>query len=218
MIEPCANRQVDPASIALQYGKVLEKEGEGCFLLETAGGTVKARRAVSCLVEPGVKDLALFSLDEFGRAYVLSVLEREGEGPVALTFEGDVELKALAGRVRIAGQEGVDIATAELNLVSGRLNVNAAEAQMSVPRLHFFGSFLEGQVERIKLIGETCDSVFERVSQRVQRSYRWVAELDQLRAGHLNYIVKKLMNLRGQYTVMTAEKDVRIDGDKILMG
>jgi len=43
-------------------------------------------------------------------------------------------------------------------------------------------------------------------------------EIDQLKAGQLNYLVKKLMSLRGKHSVLTAEEDVRIDGDKILMG
>ena len=77
---------------------------------------------------------------------------------------------------------------------------------------------MQGQIAKIKLIGQTCDSVFERVSQRVKRSYRWVDELDQLKAGQLNYLVKTLMSLRGKYSVLTAQEDVRIDGDKILMG
>ena len=43
-------------------------------------------------------------------------------------------------------------------------------------------------------------------------------ELDQLEAGQLDHRAKKLLSLRGKYSVITAEKDVRIDGDKILMG
>jgi hypothetical protein len=220
MSQPVRSRP-QPAipAISLQYGKVLEPLEPGWLRLETAAGIVKATRAANCLVEPEPGDLALLSADEFGRAYLLAVLERAGQGPVALTFEHDVDLKAPAGRMRIAAGQGVElVAGPELQIAAGKLGLHAAEAEVCVPQMSYYGQFLEAQVERIKLFGEACDSVFERVSQRVQRSYRWVAELDQLHAGHLNYLVKKLMSLRGQYAVVTAEKDVRIDGDKILMG
>jgi hypothetical protein len=134
-------------------------------------------------------------------------------------FEGDVEFKAKEGRFRVAAQEGIDLVTAkDTALVSPELSINSIQADVSIQHLSFFGTFLQGQIERIKLIGEACDSIFERVSQRVKRCYRWVDELDQLKAGQLNYLVKKLMSLRGKYSVLTAEEDVRIDGDKILMG
>lgn len=196
------NQPAAAPAIALQYGKVLERLPDGRLSCETAAGDVKADRAAACLISPGPGDLALLSVDDFGRAWVLSVLARADDGPASLAFEHGLNL----------------IAGPELQLVAGKVGLHAGEAEVCVPKLSYFGSFVEAQVERIKLFGETCDSVFERVSQRVQRSYRWVAELDQLHAGHLNYLVKKLMSLRGQYTVMTAEKDVRIDGDKILMG
>ena len=103
-------------------------------------------------------------------------------------------------------------------LTSAQLSVNSVQAEVNIQQLSFFGNFLQGQIQKIKLIGQTCDSFFERVSQRVKRCYRRVEELDQLTAGQLNYRVKKLMSLRGKYSVLTAEEDVRIDADKILMG
>jgi hypothetical protein len=130
-----------------------------------------------------------------------------------------VELKTRDGRFSIAAQNGIDLVTAkDTSMVSAELSVSSMQAEVNIQHLTFFGMFLQGQIERIKLIGQACDSIFERVSQRVKRSYRWVEELEQLRAGQLNYLVKKLMSLRGKYSVLTAEEDVRIDGDKILMG
>ncbi|UCG63875.1 MAG: DUF3540 domain-containing protein [Deltaproteobacteria bacterium] len=211
-------RALNSEQVFLEYGRVTGSEGR-FFTVETGSAKVKTTKSVSCLVEPVRGDTVLISIAPSGTCYILGILERENVGHCSLIFDGDVEFKAKEGRLRVAAQEGIDLVSAkDTALVSPELSINSVQAEVSIQHLSFFGTFLQGQIQKIKLIGQTCDSIFERVSQRVKRCYRWVDELDQLKAGQLNYLVKKLMSLRGKYSVLTAEEDVRIDGDKILMG
>ena len=201
----------------LEYGTVKLTQG-GTFTVAVESGVVTTKRSFSCLVEPLPGDTVLVSRAA-SDCYILAILERHGDQHACLAFEGDADLRLRQGRLRVAAQEGIDLVTAkDTALVSPELSINSVQAEVNIQHLSFFGTFLQGQIERIKLIGQACDSIFERVSQRVKRSYRWVEELEQLKAGQLNYLVKKLMSLRGKYSVLTAEEDVRIDGDKILMG
>jgi hypothetical protein len=210
-------RALDKEEIFLEYGTVKLAEG-GAFTVAAESAVVAAKRSFSCLVEPLPGDMVLVSRADSG-CYILAILERHGDQHVCLAFEGDADLRVKQGRLRVAAQEGIDLVSAkDTTLFSPELAINSVQAEVNIQHLSFFGTFLQGQIERIKLIGQACDSIFERVSQRVKRSYRWVDELDQLKAGQLNYLVKKLMSLRGKYSVLTAEEDVRIDGDKILMG
>jgi len=210
-------RALDKDENFLEYGTVKLAEG-GAFTVAAESGVVTAKRSFSCLVEPLPGDMVLVSRAASG-CYILAILERYGDQHACLAFNGDADLRLKQGRLRVAAQEGIDLVTAkDTALVSPELSVNSVQAEVNVQHLSFFGTFLQGQIERIKLIGQACDSIFERVSQRVKRSYRWVDELEQVKAGQLNYLVKKLMSLRGKYSVLTAEKDMRIDGDKILMG
>jgi len=201
----------------LEYGTVKLAQG-GAFTVAAESGVVATKRSFSCLVEPLPGDMVLVSRAASG-CYILAILERHGDQHACLAFEGDADLRLKQGRLRVAAQEGIDLVTAkDTALFSPQLSINSVQAEVSIQHLSFFGTFLQGQIEKIKLIGQACDSIFERVSQRVKRCYRWVDELDQLKAGQLNYLVKKLMSLRGKHSVLTAEEDVRIDGDKILMG
>jgi len=210
-------RALENDETSLEYGTVKLAEG-GAFTVAAESGAVTARRSFSCLVEPLPGDAVLVCRAASG-CYILSILERHGDQHACLAFEGDADLRVKQGRLRFAAQEGIDLVTAgDTALVSPELSVNTLQAEVSIQSLSFFGTFLQAQIEKIKLIGQACDSIFERVSQRVKRSYRWVDELDQLTAGQLSYLVKKLMSLRGKYSILTAEEDVRIDGDKILMG
>lgn len=201
----------------LEYGTVKLAEG-GAFRVAAESGAVRAKRSFSCLVEPLPGDTVLVSR-AVSRCYILAILERHGDQHACIAFEGDADLRVKQGRLRVVAQEGIDLVSAKgTALVSPELSINSVQAEVSIQQLSFFGTFLEAQIEKIKLIGQACDSFFERVSQRVQRCYRRVEELEQLTAGQLNYRVNKLMSLRGKYSVLTAEEDVRIDGDKILMG
>ena len=211
-------RVLGSEQVFLEYGRITGSQGP-FFSVETGTGEMKAKKSVSCLVEPVLGDTVLISLTPSEHAYILGILERENERPVSLVFDGDVALRSRDGRLQLAAQEGIDLVTAgDTALVSPELSVNSVQADVSIQYVSFFGTFLQGQIERMKLIGQTCDSVFERVSQRAKRCYRWVDEVEHLKAGQLNYVVKKLMSFRGKYSVLTAEEDVRIDGDKILMG
>jgi len=201
----------------LEYGTVKLAQGSA-FTVAAESGVVATKRSFSCLVEPMPGDTVLVSRTASG-CYILAILERHCDQHACLAFEGDADLRLKQGRLRVAAQEGIDLVSAkDTALFSPELSINSVRADVSIQNLSFFGTFLQGQIERIKLIGQACDSIFERVSQRVKRCYRWVDELDQLKAGQLNYLVKKLMSLRGKYAVLTAEEDVRIDGDKILVG
>jgi hypothetical protein len=208
---------MDNKETFLEYGIVKLAEG-GSFTVGVESGAVAAKRSFSCLVDPLPGDAVLVSRAASG-CYILAILERHGDQHACLAFEGDADLRVKQGRLRVAAQEGIDLVTAkDTALVSPELSVNTLQAEVSIQSLSFFSTFLQGQITKIKLIGQACDSIFERVSQRVKRSYRWVEDLDQLKAGQLNYLVKTLMSLRGKYSVLTAQEDVRIDGDKILMG
>jgi len=210
-------RALDKEENFLEYGTVKLAEG-GAFTVAAESGVVAAKRSFSCLVEPLPRDMVLLFRGASG-CYILAILERHGDQHACLSFEGDADLRLKQGRLRVAAQEGIDLVSAkDTALFSPELSINSVQAEVSIQHLSFFGTFLQGQIEKIKLIGQACDSIFERVSQRVKRCYRWVDEIDQLKAGQLNYLVKKLMSLRGKHSVLTAEEDVRIDGDKILMG
>jgi hypothetical protein len=210
--------EINCDTAVVETGKV-QLSSDRLYMVDTPSGRIPAAKSVSCLVEPLPGDTVLISQSASGKSYILSILEREDDRRVDLVFNGDVDLKTKDGRLRLAAQKGLDLVSAgETAMVSGELSINSLQAEINIQRLSFFSTFLHGQIQRIKLIGQSCDSVFERVSQNVKRCFRRVEEIEQLNAGQLDYKVKKLMSLRGKYSILTAQEDVRIDGDKILMG
>ena len=69
-------RYMESEKIELFDGRVKMRDGD-FFWVETFKGLHKARKSVSCLIEPLVFDEVLLSFNHHGNSYILSVLERE---------------------------------------------------------------------------------------------------------------------------------------------
>lgn len=210
-----AARHIDDTTI-LETGQV-HGTGDGTFRVATSSGTVRARRAVSCLVAPEEGDLVQLSSRGDGRSWILAVLERES--PVTtLSAPGDLRIEVDAGTFCVAARDGVSIATAdEVSVASARVDVNTVEARLAAQTATLLGRFLQTEFEKVRSFAGTVDAVFDRLSQKVKRSYRTV-ENDQVRAKRIDYAAEKNVSLRGHNALVTAEQLVKIDGEQIHLG
>jgi hypothetical protein len=202
-----------------EAGTVVEVLEENALTVRTASGTYGARRAFSCLVEPMVGDVVLLSGLPGGACYVLAVLERESEAPARLVADGNLEVRLAKGRFVVAAQEGVDLVSAQdVSVTAGGVRVNAAEGNVVLRQLSVLGSFVRAEFDRIKVLAESCDSVLDRMIQRVKRSYRFVEEHDQVRSAQIDYVAQNNASLRGENTLITAKDLVKVDGEQIHLG
>jgi hypothetical protein len=107
---------------------------------------------------------------------------------------------------------------AELNLVSKSLSVTALQGTIFVEQLEHLGSRFKAEVEAMRVVGTVCDSFFERVSQRAQRSFRTIEDIDQLRANKVDYAAETTMALRAKHAVIHAEEICKVDASQVQLG
>jgi hypothetical protein len=204
--------------ISQDVGTVVRVEGR-TFVTRTETGECQANRATSCLLEPAVGDVVLLALVSTGPVYVLAVLEREPGAPATIAMDGNLEVKLPAGALGLAAQDGVRLVSGkDVSVVCGEIGVNAVDGRVALRRLSFVGDFLSAELERVKVFAGTLDSVLDRLSQKVKRSYRVVEETDHLRAERIDHAAKKSLSLRAESAHITAEELVKIDGDQIHLG
>lgn len=202
-----------------ESGTVVAEEAGASLSVRTDSGTYLARRAFSCLVEPMVGDVVLLSGLPDGTCYVLAVLKREADAPARLVADGDLEVRLPQGRFVVAAQEGVDLVSAqEISVTAGGIRVTATEGNVVMRQLHVLGSFVRAEFDKIKVLAESCDSAFDRLLQRMKRSYRFVEEHDQVRAAQIDYVAQNNATLRGGNTLVTAKDLVKVDGEQIHLG
>ena len=209
-------RKLDRSPASLEDGEVIGVSG-GVFVVRAGDVELEAKRARSCLVAPRVGDEVLVATSGDGRAYVLAVLEGDESAPTTLEVDGDLELRAARLGVRAPG--GVDIASGKQVAIAGaEFALRALEGSVVVQKLSFVGGMLRSEVGAIKTVASTCDSLFDRVSQRVKRSFRFVEDVDQVKAHSLHYAAETTMSLRAENAMVTAEELVKIDGGQIQLG
>lgn len=213
------NLAIQPKLVAIfqQYGTVTEVGDH--LVVHTDSAIYQARRSVSCLLEPLVGDKVLLVTDTEGGDYVLAVLERAADQLATLNLPGDTQISAQAGRLSLSARDGIGMASAgEIAMQSGSLKVEALKGEVTVHDLSLVGEAWRSCVDRVKSVGKTFDSILERCHQRVSRSYRVVDEMDQVKAGQIDYQADSSLQLHAKYTLMTADELVKVDGEQIHLG
>lgn len=192
-----ADRPATP-SVA-ETARVVDRTEDG-LLLELAGTVRPGRVALSCLVQPEPGDLALIARTRQG-LFVLALLERAGEAPTRLALGPDAEVTA--GTLRF---------TAET------LHVQARIGRILLEELTHIGRTVTAHANKIRFIGDTLETLADRLLTQVRRSFRFVSETEQLRAGDIDHRAEQTLTLRGQTAFVTADTLVKVDADQIHMG
>lgn len=214
-----AIKQKPRREITQEMGTVRRIDG-AAILVDTDEGSIRAKRATSCLVAPVEGDRVLVArVSDEDEGYVLAVLEREEGAGATIVADGDLEVALPRGRFGVNAAEGVDLLSPrEVNVTSGAVRVHAIDASVLFDRLSCFGKVLRAEVAKVKLFGESLDTIADRVSQKVKRSYRLVEEGDHVRAGQVDVVAKATLKLHGETALVTAEHLAKIEGDQIHLG
>jgi hypothetical protein len=175
---------------------VVRSKDDGGMAVAAPGATLSARRAFSCLAEPEVGDTVLVArLDDGESAFVLAILERETDAPLALRSPRDTEVR-----------------------VAGKLSLVADDATIAAPKFSLVSGAAELHATRLTAIVGSAEALFERVMQRARQVLRVVEELDHLRAGRIDYEAESVMSLHAENTTLTADGLVKMDGQQIQLG
>lgn len=214
-------RSLDVRPEVLQcFATVVGEAGPRWLLRTDAGADHDAARAVSCLVDPRLGDRVLVAVGP-GEAFVLAVLHREdveAEG-VELSAPGDLTLKAPGGSFRVAAAEAIELAAnGRVSLTSPTLSVNANEGSVAVRALTFVGDKLHADLDSVKTVARHVDSLLDRFSQRVRRSFRFVEETDTVQAEAIDQTVRETWHLRARHAITHTEKLVKVDAEQIQLG
>ncbi|HJL14394.1 MAG TPA: DUF3540 domain-containing protein [Sandaracinaceae bacterium LLY-WYZ-13_1] len=209
--------ELDGSTVVQEIGTVVATGGE--LSVRTAHGTYRAKIAYGCLVAPDPEDRVLVATSEAGECFVLSVLERPGDGPRRLAVEGDLRVQVRDGRLAMSATEGMDLGTSrDMRVVSQRMDVHTRDGRFFSEKLDFVGRLFNVDVEKVKGVFGTIDHIADRMSQKVRNSYRQVEELDVTRAGQLDMRAKQNVHVRGRNTLMSAELLAKVDAEQIHLG
>jgi hypothetical protein len=214
-----ALKHVTRQSYQIQVDGIVIGRESGGVMISSEYGELFARRAVSCLVEPAPGDRVLVAGDLNEDLFVIAVLEQENVSDTRITVDGDLHLGVSNGRLSIVSEQGVDLVSAgDISLTSSEFAIRSDKGNIFFDQLSYIGCKVLAQASAFKFVGGIFDTIAERISQKVKRSYRVVEEIDQVRSNQIDYRAEKNMSLKGQNALVTADELVKIEGDQIHLG
>jgi len=196
-------------------GKVTGQQGNTYDLL-VSGKTVQARRAVSCLIEPGTSDtVALLATAE--GVFITDVLLRPDEAgqPAQINVARDdgrpQDLVLSAGTLRFDARDSLE--------ASGKtLSFRFEAILMTSRQLALVGKKLMTSMLDIVTNAKTQMASFETTSTKARNRIDRVTEADQLKAGSIQTQADTVALTQAESTVFVAKEDIRLDGKRISMG
>jgi len=192
--------------------------GDENVIIETDFGVISARLAFSCFLKPEVNDLVLADYSE-NHCYVLSVLERNGNSDVEIQYPATVNMRSSEGDINICSDKDIRLlAKAKSTFISDETSFISDSINVLSDSVNSRAEQVRCHVKNIHIFAESMDVVADQVRQRANTLIRWVESLESSNIGNLMQRVRHTLTSHSKQSVVTAEKDMRIDAERIHMG
>ncbi len=211
----CNKTQVtDKTSNNFVIGNLVQKDKEFYLKIKGKDKTIRARRAVSCLVVPQSGDKVLAVIEE-DNAFILAVLQKENNKETKLFLKGNATvvaeegIKIVAGEdIMLGGEKGVEIMSPRINLVGDKLSLSANI-------ISFTGQILKKQFQKIKAVAKEVEKFFVYFTRHTKNSYKYTTEHDEIHAGSARYLTEKTMTIQARDSVHLAEELITMNAKQI---
>jgi len=188
------------------------------FTVNCDGVDWVCQQALSCLIEPQVGDQVIISGPDHDRVYLIAVVSRSNNAPVALRVHGDLAIQSINGSVSIHSATQTQLGSADTLVVSARHYQQQNEtASVTIGQMTYAGKELEATVGKTTFFSTVIGLMADRINSVARLCFRHVKEVDHVRAQTIDYEAEKLTRVHGGYTTLTAQDVMKINGDQIHM-
>ncbi len=195
-------------SVVLSNGRVMHREEGQYHVLTEAGVVIATQKADGCLLDPEIDDLVLVTHGGRAGGFILCVLVKEGEVS-RLTVKGEARLNA--EEFTLAADRKATVEAPEVVLEGG-------SGELSFLGLNVNTSVIQAKAQKAVVTIRRLEVLLDRLTQRMRNCFRWVENLDQVKAGRISRTVKERFSLKSRHTFIRAEEDVTVDADRINLG
>ncbi|OZI62326.1 DUF3540 domain-containing protein [Bordetella genomosp. 11] len=200
-------------------GRVVAREDDGRYRVDCDGRPWRAQRAASCLLAPGVGDDVLISGPDPTRVYLIAVVAQADAGRSRLELPGDVTLESAQGNLSLDSAGTISLrGGAAVRVETDELALHARDVRCVADRLRYVATELQATVGTTRLVGKAYEAVMDRITLMSRLSFRTTEEVEQVRAGTLDYQAEQAARVHANYTMVTGGELVKVDAKQIHMG
>ncbi|MCC6522727.1 MAG: DUF3540 domain-containing protein [Polyangiaceae bacterium] len=205
---------VDPQRVP-QWGHVAKVLDAPAFEVAVSGGSLRAERAPSCLLVPEVGDEVWLLPRADGAWVVGAVLGRAATGAAVVSLPGEGTELSAAGRLRVRGGRALELGAPTVSVRADVLDVTAQRTRLASHAVDLFAARVTAGLETARLVAKKLDAAIDSVAMRLERSFRWVTEVEQVRAGQLDLEAKGNLRAHGDCAFVSAERVVQVRGEEV---
>lgn len=212
-ILPLQNRSNDTG---LFQAKVIAVTND-TIIVQSEMAVINAKIAFGCLVKPMQGDTVLLSHTD--ECHVLSVLERTASQDMTLEFPENVNFSASKGSMNFNSNEQLNLrASSESNMIAPAINMTSAETHMTSGKITTTSDDLDFRAKKMSFFSDSLNMTVKRVGQFFETLIRKVSGIENSSVKNLVQNVEQTHASQSNDLIVTAKKDVRIDGKRIHMG
>lgn len=187
-------------------------------ITDDTGHNYRAEKAASCLMSPQIGDSVLVARVS-SKLFVLAVLQQKDANKSNISLNGDVEFKIPNGSLHLSAQKGLHFSTPEdLNLIAKKFGITGDSLVTVVKKINFYGDLAEMQLQNLKFVSNQVKSTINVAIQQFGRRHANIDGLESTTAGTIKQTAKEIMNLKSKFAFIKAKKNIKMDGEQILMG
>lgn len=179
----------ETVELGMTYGVMLDEHQYVCD------------KAASCLLVPKVGDKVLVSGPDSGELYIIAIIKQAVPEQSELAVKGHLSISSEA-----------------LSLHSKQLQVKADAAQCVIDSADYVGKELRSTISISRIVGKVYEVIADRLSQMSRNSFKITEQVDQTRAGTIDYQAEDSARIHSKYTMVTGKELVKVDSDQIHMG
>jgi len=162
---------------------------------------VNAKVAVSCPYELELKDYVALSHCPQRGYFILHILERQAGS--AATLHHPI---------------GIKIKSPSIQFESNRLDMNQKHLSQNSVQAEQHSQDLKVTSDQVHFHARTVEASADTLMQRLKDSVKIIERLEQVKAKDVIHSIKNIFIQRAKQIDMTADGDVKINGDRIHMG
>ena len=203
-----------PSGPRLTIAEVLGAEG-AVAIVRVDGADLAARCAASCLLVPEPGDTALMCIgapgDGLPAPVIVAIVARAPDLPATLAVPGASAVTVAADDLALTARRRVEIRGEECRIDATRTTIRGRALQL-------IADTLSGFAKRLSLVAGHMEASAGTASEVYGQRTSVVQGVESRSAGNLTIKVEQVMVVRAADALVAAQKDIRMDAERISLG
>lgn len=195
-----------------KFSATITSIDSGDFIVSNEYASFKAKKALSCLVEPKNSDIVLLYKVDEENIFITDILARNESSYLEIIATDGMSIKTQSGDLNLSSDTNITINANE------SLNTFADEANIVISKVSFLTKISTLKSETLNIIASMYQGAFDHFHMKSESVTKHVSGHEELQCNSSRKIVNESDIYNVKDSILIANGQVKIDADQINMG